>query len=384
MMYHIKAGAYGDFPDVSSCDKLKLTVKTNDKVAYAGYRMGFGLKTPPHSMPYAHGFKAHFDAPEGDDFEEVIIPFNEFSDNWSPYTGDQTITCAENSIYCPDDETLTNMHELSLMAEGVGGEVDLVIKTIHAIGCKVDSIDSFDDSNNSNADPNPSIVTNGEIIIETFDNPTLKWVEMSDPVMGGQSYGSFTVQDGLGVLTGEVVDVPFLAAPGFIKIDGMGKFPDVSSCKKLKLTVKTNDEEEYKGYRCGFGTKTPPDTMPYIHGFKANFNVVATDDFQHVIIPFDEFSDKWDGATGEQTVTCADNNDYCPDTVTLADMHEFNLWAEGVDGKVNLIVKSISAIECDGMKNPNVGNPDGMVLIEDFSSPRLQWTQKNDPVMGVR
>lgn len=139
----IKAGAYGDFPDVSSCDKLKLTVKTKDKVAYAGYRMGFGLKAPPNSMPYTHGFKAHFDAPEGDDFEEVIIPFNEFSDNWSPYTGDQTITCAENSIYCPDDETLTNMHELSLMAEGVGGEVDLIIKTIHAIGCDVNIVASF-------------------------------------------------------------------------------------------------------------------------------------------------------------------------------------------------------------------------------------------------
>lgn len=30
------------------------------------------------------------------------------------------------------------------------------------------------------------------------------------------------------------------------------------------------------------------------------------------------------------------------------------------------------------------GSGDGIILIEDFSSPRLQWSQVNDPVMGVR
>lgn len=35
--------------------------------------------------------------------------------------------------------------------------------------------------------------------------------------MGGKSTGTFNVENGLGIFDGEVVDVPFLKAPGFIK-----------------------------------------------------------------------------------------------------------------------------------------------------------------------
>ena len=40
---------------------------------------------------------------------------------------------------------------------------------------------------------------------------------MDDPVMGGESHGSFQVSAGVGVFAGEVVDVPSLKAPGFLK-----------------------------------------------------------------------------------------------------------------------------------------------------------------------
>ena len=36
-------------------------------------------------------------------------------------------------------------------------------------------------------------------------------------VMGGKSTGTFAVSNQLGIFDGEVVDVPFLKAPGFIK-----------------------------------------------------------------------------------------------------------------------------------------------------------------------
>eukprot|EP00757_Euglenozoa_sp_SAG-D1_P003001 gene3001-2121_t len=74
-----------------------------------------------------------------------------------------------------------------------------------------------------------------DIVIATFDgaNPktTLSWQELNDPVMGGKSTGTFTVANSLGNFVGDVVNVPFLKAPGFIKAEGKSSagWPDVSN-----------------------------------------------------------------------------------------------------------------------------------------------------------
>ena len=74
---------------------------------------------------------------------------------------------------------------------------------------------------------------------------------MNDPVMGGQSVGTFSAVDDLGIFDGQVVDVPFLAALGFIKVDVVdnasgGIFPDISSCSAITLDVNASD---FAGYR---------------------------------------------------------------------------------------------------------------------------------------
>ena len=46
-------------------------------------------------------------------------------------------------------------------------------------------------------------------------------------VMGGKSTGSFAVEKQLGIFDGEVVDVPFLKAPGFIKTSVVDMMPGV-------------------------------------------------------------------------------------------------------------------------------------------------------------
>ena len=43
--------------------------------------------------------------------------------------------------------------------------------------------------------------------------------------MGGKSTGSFAVENQLGIFDGEVVDVPFLKAPGFIKASVVDMMP---------------------------------------------------------------------------------------------------------------------------------------------------------------
>ena len=69
--------------------------------------------------------------------------------------------------------------------------------------------------------------------------------------MGGESTGNFSISDSTGIFQGDVVDVPFLKAPGFIKVESSGSYPDISSCKNLALNIKSNTN--YTGYRVSFG-----------------------------------------------------------------------------------------------------------------------------------
>merc|ERR1712004_722478 len=73
---------------------------------------------------------------------------------------------------------------------------------------------------------------------------------LNDPVMGGKSTGTWSLGSGFGILDGEVVDVPSLSAPGFIKAAGDGNFPDISAYAdgNLVLPVRTTTPE-YAGYR---------------------------------------------------------------------------------------------------------------------------------------
>merc|ERR1719491_354207 len=136
------------YPDVSCCNSLKLTVKRLED--YDGYRVSFGTKRATTGFGFASGFKANFDAPLGE-YGDVIIPFDMFSVEWDEATGDQKITCADDSTVCPDRDTLQNMQTMALWGEGVLGAVNLSIKSISAVGCGVSS-----SSSSSTGEPNRS------------------------------------------------------------------------------------------------------------------------------------------------------------------------------------------------------------------------------------
>lgn len=195
----------------------------------------------------------------------------------------------------------------------------------------------------------PGLAAADEIILESFEQPSHRWLQMNDPVMGGKSTGTFKIKDGVGVFDGEVVDVPFLQAPGFIKVDsrGMRPYADVSACKALKLTLKST--VDYDGYRVSFGNAHPPDGKTFAFGYKADLKVPRRDDgdhFEEVEIQFSDFSDLWDDTTGDQIKTCKEYPQYCPTVKTLRNMKTIAIWAEGVAGKVHLEIKSISATGC--------------------------------------
>jgi hypothetical protein len=95
------------------------------------------------------------------------------------------------------------------------------------------------------------------IMIEDFASPTHQWKLAGDSVMGGKSTGTVEIQDGLGVFDGQVVDVPFLQAPGFITMETRGGlYPDVSTCQGLLVELRAG--HSYAGYRLSFGNVHAP------------------------------------------------------------------------------------------------------------------------------
>eukprot|EP00931_Biecheleriopsis_adriatica_P067010 TRINITY_DN41215_c0_g1_i1.p1 TRINITY_DN41215_c0_g1~~TRINITY_DN41215_c0_g1_i1.p1 ORF type:complete len:243 (-),score=50.51 TRINITY_DN41215_c0_g1_i1:55-714(-) len=194
-----------------------------------------------------------------------------------------------------------------------------------------------------------------DIVLATFDGAKATshtWRQMNDPVMGGKSTGTFQVVNGLGIFEGEVVDVPFLKAPGFIKASVTDMrpfsaiFPDISSCDSLALTVKS--ASDYKGFRFSIGNGHAPGGKFFAFGYKANFDPSPAGEFTIVSIPLTDFTDYWDDATGEAIKTCHDDKIYCPDAKTLHDMRTMSVWAEGVAGKIHLEIKSVAATGCKG------------------------------------
>jgi hypothetical protein len=191
----------------------------------------------------------------------------------------------------------------------------------------------------------------GVVVLESFDNPRHTWEEMNDPVMGGKSTGTFSIENGVGKFVGEVNNIPFLQAPGFIQARTTKTdhtfYPDVSKCTALEIVCKSNVKYD-GGYRFSFGDAQAPGGKFHARGYKATLTNVPTggDDFGSVTIPFTDFTDFWDDATGDPIHTCQENSLYCPDDMTLKNMQRLAIWGEGVAGQVSLEIQSIRAVGC--------------------------------------
>ena len=74
--------------------------------------------------------------------------------------------------------------------------------------------------------------------------------------MGGLSYGTFEIIDGVGVEEGEVVDVPSLQAPGFITVASVtDSYPDARGCDSISFSARS--AYAYGGFRISVGTSRP-------------------------------------------------------------------------------------------------------------------------------
>jgi len=201
-------------------------------------------------------------------------------------------------------------------------------------------------------------LANTDLPLVTFgsSDPTYhKFVELNDPVMGGQSTGTWSVsmENGYGIFDGDVVNVPALKAPGFIKAAADGTFADASSKLAGSLVLRVRSTTPgYKGFRVAIasGTVAPSyacaggGSIPFSRScFKAKFGVAAGSDFSEVSIPFTAFSDMWSPATGEHTKECSKDSSACLTAKSLKGIKRLEIWAEGVAGKVHLEIASVAA-----------------------------------------
>mmetsp|Transcript_2505 Transcript_2505/g.7347 ORF Transcript_2505/g.7347 Transcript_2505/m.7347 type:complete len:223 (-) Transcript_2505:42-710(-) len=130
------------YPDVSGYAGLAITATTSTP-NYAGYKVAFSaLGVPKASVYGAATFKAPFNM-SGTAQETVFVPFNTFSWDWSPYTGEcdtkdptgqQHHCCGEGDAaqYCPTADHLASLTGLELWAEGAEGVFTIEFASVSA------------------------------------------------------------------------------------------------------------------------------------------------------------------------------------------------------------------------------------------------------------
>ena len=130
------------FADVSAHINGSLQLKVRSTTpAYEGFKVAFRARGVPMLNPTGGSFKAPF-ALDGPAAQVVSVPFDQFSYDWSPYTGacdtlDPTgvqhhCCTAEEPQYCPTADYLAKITDVEVWAEGTEGDFHLEIYWIGA------------------------------------------------------------------------------------------------------------------------------------------------------------------------------------------------------------------------------------------------------------
>jgi len=179
------------------------------------------------------------------------------------------------------------------------------------------------------------------IDLATFDGAVShSWHTENDPVMGGRSDSKFEVKDGYGDYSGTCRIVPSLKAPGFTialtETPLQGHFPDVSAADGIILGLR-NVEANVTKFKFAFCDSRINPFRCQFQSFKADFEIMPSDSFGEVFLPWSAFSDKWSSYTGEHTAEDP------PTASSLRSITQLQIWTEGVEGTFHLQIKYVRA-----------------------------------------
>jgi len=202
----------------------------------------------------------------------------------------------------------------------------------------------------------------------------LTWQTVNDPVMGGQSTSSLTVDPSMGaaVWEGKVRIVPFLHAAGFCTCMGYGGsgIPDLSPYSDLVFDVSSlTPPTNLTNFQAQFESSVR--TTERGGNFIADFTLVAGQ--KQIVVPFKKFVESYHG----QRIAGK------PSAKQLANIQSIGLGLDGTVGQFKVLISSISASN-GAPPSPSPPSPPSVSipLVKFTDGGNYKWRVINDPVMG--
>ena len=120
-----------NFPDAtaqySATGGLVYRVKSNGPLT--AFKVAYGT-----SGEYNFGsWKADVTVPADGQLHNIFVPWNHFSNKWSPSTGEPTVKCSDSPKVCPTKDSLSKIGAVGLWAEGVAGSFHVELHSVTAV-----------------------------------------------------------------------------------------------------------------------------------------------------------------------------------------------------------------------------------------------------------
>ena len=204
-----------DFPDISSTEGLLISARAHfpDISSHGGLSQLTSVKLTMESSvrlsPRQGEFEGHINLT--DTMQEHFVPFASMTQSWR----------GQQEGGPPTARQLAKITGLGLNEDGVAGRFNFEIQSISA-----GSAPAPGPAPGPSPSPSPSkMLELAKFARDRSEGAT--WEAVNDPVMGGQSTGTFKVSGDHGVWVGDVKIVPKLKAPGFCRLQGEVRKTDV-------------------------------------------------------------------------------------------------------------------------------------------------------------
>jgi hypothetical protein len=117
------------WPDASKYLTGGMIVRAKSTIPYQGFKLSFGADTLNLQFKC---FKADFVMKSTGEWEDIFVPFNQFSNDWSSYTGEPITLCSEDASVCPTEKNLQDIKQIGFWMEGAEGDFRFELEHVRA------------------------------------------------------------------------------------------------------------------------------------------------------------------------------------------------------------------------------------------------------------